>query len=120
MSDIEEEIRDECAKVGEVIKVTLYDLEPDGVVHVRFKDPSAARNCVEIMDGRYFDNQQVVAYIPVAKETWKKTGKKKADSMLDEDERQAEEIAERKRIENYGKFIEEGDNEGEIEDPTKK
>jgi HIV Tat-specific factor 1 len=46
--DIKEEIRDECATIGEVTNVVLYDKEPEGVVTVRFKDPADALTCVEV------------------------------------------------------------------------
>lgn len=46
--DIKEDIRDECAKLGEVTNVVLYDKEPQGVVSVRFTDPDAARHCVQV------------------------------------------------------------------------
>jgi hypothetical protein len=46
--DIKEDIRDECAKLGNVSNVILYDLEPDGVASVKFTDPDAAQACVKV------------------------------------------------------------------------
>jgi HIV Tat-specific factor 1 len=46
--DIKEDIRDECAKLGNVSNVVLYDLEPDGVASVKFTDPDAAQACVKV------------------------------------------------------------------------
>ena len=57
-------IREECEKLGEVTNVVLYDLEQDGVVSVKYKKPESAAACVELMDGRAFGGQRVEAYIP--------------------------------------------------------
>lgn len=46
--EIKEDIRDECAKLGNVTNVVLYDLEPDGVASVKFSDSDAAKACVEV------------------------------------------------------------------------
>ena len=48
MLDIKEDIREECAKIGDVTNVVLYDKEPDGVASVRFSSPEAARACVNV------------------------------------------------------------------------
>ena len=46
--DIKEDIREECAKLGEVTNVVLYDKEPDGVASVRFSNSEAANACVRV------------------------------------------------------------------------
>ena len=46
--DIKEDIRDECAKLGDVTNVVLFDKEPDGVASVRFSNPEAAKACVRV------------------------------------------------------------------------
>jgi HIV Tat-specific factor 1 len=74
--DIKEDIREECAKLGEVTNVVLYDLEEEGVASVRFREEDAARACVELMDGRSFAGQTVVAYLSEGKEGFKKSKKK--------------------------------------------
>lgn len=48
MLEIKEDIRDECAKVGDVTNVVLFDKEPDGVASVRYADAEAARACVGV------------------------------------------------------------------------
>ncbi|KAH8675844.1 hypothetical protein BX600DRAFT_546586 [Xylariales sp. PMI_506] len=73
--DIKEDIREECAKLGVVTNVVLYDLEEDGVVSVKFKTPEAAEACVELMDGRAFDGRTVRATFPTGKEKYRKSGK---------------------------------------------
>ena len=48
MLDIKEDIREECAKLGEVTNVVLFDKEPDGVASVRYSNPEAANACVKV------------------------------------------------------------------------
>lgn len=54
MLDIKEDIREECAKLGTVTNVVLYDKEPDGVVSVRFADTDVAVACVKV-NGPFYD-----------------------------------------------------------------
>lgn len=46
--DIKEDIREECAKLGEVTNVVLFDKEPDGVASVRFSNAQSASACVRV------------------------------------------------------------------------
>lgn len=48
MLEIKEDIREECAKVGDVTNVVLFDKEPDGVASVRYADAEAAKECVKV------------------------------------------------------------------------
>ena len=48
MLDIKEEIREECAKLGDVSNVVLFDKERDGVASVRYADAEAAKACVRV------------------------------------------------------------------------
>ncbi|PWY89790.1 putative nuclear mRNA splicing factor-associated protein [Aspergillus heteromorphus CBS 117.55] len=108
--DIKEDIRDECSKLGEVTNVVLYDREPEGVVSVRFLDPEAARECVKMMDGRYFGGTRVDAYIADGSEKFKKTNEKRAaledlaekgfDHVSDEDDE------EEQRLDEFGTWLE--------------
>jgi HIV Tat-specific factor 1 len=74
--DIKEDIREECAKLGEVTNVVLFDLEQDGIASVRFSNTEAARACVQVMNGRSFAGQTVVAYLSDGKEVFRKSKKK--------------------------------------------
>ena len=76
--DIKEDIRDECSKTGDVTNVILYDLEPDGVASVRFKDKESAERCVSLMRGRKFDGRTVEAELAEGKGGWRKS-----DSRVD-------------------------------------
>ena len=46
--EIKEDIREECAKLGEVTNVVLYDQEPNGVASIRFREEDAAQSCVKV------------------------------------------------------------------------
>lgn len=70
--DIKEDIRGECAKLGDVTNVVLFDGEEDGVASVRFASPEAARACVRLMDGRNFDGRVVKAYVSSGREQFRK------------------------------------------------
>lgn len=48
MLEIKEDIREECARVGDVTNVVLFDKEPDGVASVRFANPEDAKACVRV------------------------------------------------------------------------
>ncbi|KAI2635303.1 hypothetical protein GGS21DRAFT_75060 [Xylaria nigripes] len=75
MLDIKEDVRDECAKIGAVTNVVLYDLEEDGVVSVKFQSPEAAAACIDVMDGRAFDGRTVRATIASGKENYRRSDK---------------------------------------------
>ena len=48
MLEIKEDIREECAKLGEVTNVALFDKEQDGVASVRFSNAESAAACVRV------------------------------------------------------------------------
>lgn len=73
--DIKDDIREECEKLGAITNVTLYDLEEDGIVSVKFQSPKSAEACIELMDGRAFDGRVVRATFATGKEKFKKSGK---------------------------------------------
>ncbi len=75
MLEIKEDIRDECAKLGIVTNVILYDLEEEGIASVKFNTPEAAAACVDLMDGRAFDGRTVRATIASAKEKYRRSDK---------------------------------------------
>lgn len=81
--EIKEDIRDECSKLGTITNVVLFDLEPAGIVSVKFKDTEAAEACIQLMDGRSFDGRVVEADFATGKEKYRKSSKDQAD---DEDD----------------------------------
>lgn len=77
--EIKEDIREECAKLGTVTSVVLYDREPEGIVTVRFKEPEAAERCVALMNGRKFDARTVVAEFGTGRERFRMNDKAKEE-----------------------------------------
>ncbi|KAL2885311.1 Splicing factor U2AF-associated protein 2 [Ceratocystis lukuohia] len=73
--DIKEDIRDECSKLGTVTNVILFDMEPEGIVSVKFKEIEAAHACVRMMHGRNFGGQVVEAGLATGKEKFKQSSK---------------------------------------------
>ncbi|TPX14265.1 uncharacterized protein E0L32_000659 [Thyridium curvatum] len=71
--EIKEDIREECAKLGDVTNVILYDQEEEGVVSVKFKKTEAAEACIRLMDGRNFDGRVVEASLATGKEKYQKS-----------------------------------------------
>ncbi|GJC80132.1 splicing factor U2AF-associated protein 2 [Colletotrichum liriopes] len=71
--EIKEDIREECAKLGNVTNVVLYDEEPDGVVSVKFSQPQSAQACIQLMNGRSFDGRVVEASVATGRERFKKS-----------------------------------------------
>ncbi|KAK9466663.1 hypothetical protein V1512DRAFT_263155 [Lipomyces arxii] len=59
--DIKQDIREGCEEIGPVTNVVLYDLEPDGIISVRFQHQQDALECVRQMDGRFFDGKRLEA-----------------------------------------------------------
>ncbi|KAG5645215.1 hypothetical protein DXG03_006733 [Asterophora parasitica] len=41
--DLKEDVREECASLGDVTNVVLYDKEKDGIMTVKFRDPVSAK-----------------------------------------------------------------------------
>lgn len=95
--DLKEDVRDECSSLGEVTNVTLYDLEPEGVMTVKFRDPVSAQACIIRMNGRFFDGRQVVAELFTGKERFKRSDAK--DDYGEGDE------AEKKRLDDFAQWL---------------
>lgn len=68
---------------------------------MRFATAEAAKACVRIMDGRFFATRKLEAYIADGSEKFKKTSEKKVEFEEGEGE-------EGKRLDEFGKWLEEG------------
>ncbi|KAH0558616.1 hypothetical protein GP486_004733 [Trichoglossum hirsutum] len=99
--DIKDDVREECAKLGEVTNVVLFDKEAEGVASVRFADADAAKACVRLMDGRYFSGTRVEAYIADGTEKFRKSSERKFDAH---DEGEGDE--EGQRLDKFGSWLE--------------
>ena len=111
--DIKEDIRDECTRLlhlqgaggDQVTNVVVYDLEPDGVVGVKFREAAAARICGKAMDGRMFAGLRVEAVVSRGKEGFRKSAKG-----------EEEEGEEEERLKGFGEWLEkDGGGDGDAE-----
>lgn len=59
--DLAVEIAEECANIGQVLKVTPIERSKQGLVCVKFKTSSEAEECIRVMDGRFFAGRTVEA-----------------------------------------------------------
>ncbi|KAG5518800.1 hypothetical protein PMAC_002771 [Pneumocystis sp. 'macacae'] len=98
--DLKEDILEECSKIGNVTNVVLFDLEPEGVVSVRFSDEESALVCVKIMNGRYFGGKIVEAKIYDGKVRYRKSSNRTVDEN---------DIDEQTRLEKFGHWLESGE-----------
>ncbi|KAI8913557.1 hypothetical protein EDD86DRAFT_187279 [Gorgonomyces haynaldii] len=94
--ELKQDVREECEKIGSVTNVILYDLEPEGVIAVRFRTSEAAEQCVQKMHGRAFAKRRIQSYIASGHETFQ---------MSKEDEE-----SQRKRQEAYEAWVDKQQN----------
>lgn len=89
--EFQQDLRDECSKLGEVRKVIIYDRHPEGVAQINMGSPEEADEVVKLLNGRWFMKRQLVA------ETWDGKTKYKiaeTDSQINQ------------RMDNWDKFLE--------------
>ena len=86
-SDITEDVREECEKLGAIANITLFDQEADGVVTVRFADARAAAACIRAFQGRWFDHRQIGARKGTGEDRFKKMRKGAREKEEEERER---------------------------------
>ncbi|KAI4302074.1 hypothetical protein L6164_035291 [Bauhinia variegata] len=60
-SELEEDVKEECVKLGPVDSIKVCENHPQGVVLVKFKDRKDAQKCIELMHGRWFAGRQIHA-----------------------------------------------------------
>lgn len=99
LSEITADIREEMEKLGEIVNLTVYDREKDGVVSIKFEDEAAAQACVKLNDGRMFAGEKIEAYIYDGTERFRKAKRERGDK--DEEEE--------KRLEAFGDWLENED-----------
>ncbi|KAF8671581.1 hypothetical protein HU200_049904 [Digitaria exilis] len=61
LSELEEDVREECTKFGPVDNVKVCENHPQGVILVKFKDRKDGAKCIEKMNGRWFGGRQIHA-----------------------------------------------------------
>jgi hypothetical protein len=106
--ELAEEVGEECEKLGEVSRITVFSAHPEGVVMVRFKSAGAAAEALSVFNGRYFGGQLVTC------EFW--DGATDYGKALSHDAREAAEAEEQRRIESFGAWLEQGSDEEQAEE----
>eukprot|EP00188_Purpureofilum_apyrenoidigerum_P000993 Plantae.Rhodophyta-Purpureofilum_apyrenoidigerum.ctg15059.p1 GENE.Plantae.Rhodophyta-Purpureofilum_apyrenoidigerum.ctg15059~~Plantae.Rhodophyta-Purpureofilum_apyrenoidigerum.ctg15059.p1 ORF type:complete len:442 (+),score=123.00 Plantae.Rhodophyta-Purpureofilum_apyrenoidigerum.ctg15059:65-1390(+) len=94
--ELQQDIEDESNKFGEVEKVTVFERNPEGAVAIKFKQSASAENCIENMNGRFFDGRKLEADFYDGKSDYR--------VKETEEERQ-------RRLKEWDKWLEEGENE---------
>jgi len=105
-TDLKSDIKEEAEKIGEVEVVTVFERNPEGVVAIKFREPSDAEKCLETMNGRYFAKRQLTA-------EW-------YDGITNYKVKESEE-EQKKRIDEFGDWLEnQTSSEDEQEDEDHK
>ena len=72
IEEIEDDLYEECSKIGKVENVVLFDRELQGIMSVRFANTTAAKACVRKMDGRAYEGRYLTAQIANGTERFNK------------------------------------------------
>ncbi len=59
---MESDVLEECEKLGEVIRIRIFEFNPEGVVEVKFKEAVAAQECIDLMNGRNYGGKTVECF----------------------------------------------------------
>jgi len=96
IEEIESVIREEAEEKdwGVIQRILVFDLEPDGLVQIRFTNPENAEKAKKIMNGRSFDFKTLEAWVMQTKQRYKMTHFRKDGDEEEED-----------RLEKYGRDI---------------
>jgi len=79
-------------------------LESDGIMTVKFKEPIAAQACILKMNRRFFAGRQVEAFLYDGKRRYRKSGPGTNASTTGTGDTDVEE---KKRLEEFARFLEE-------------
>ncbi|KAJ8945346.1 hypothetical protein NQ318_009741 [Aromia moschata] len=94
--EFQQDLREECSKLGEVRKVIIYDRHPEGVAQINMSCPEEADQAVELLNGRWFMKRQLSAEIWDGRTKYRIA---ETDSEITE------------RLDKWDKFLEGGHNE---------
>lgn len=73
--EIKQDMRDVAERYGTVTNLTLFDLEKDGIVTVRFKDFDEAEKFVEAYNGKRYSERELELTIAEDKPKFKKSSR---------------------------------------------
>lgn len=58
---IREDMQDGCADFGDVKNITVFEGSPEGAVAVKFATATEAKECIRVMDNRWYDKRRISA-----------------------------------------------------------
>ncbi|CAN6471854.1 unnamed protein product [Victoria cruziana] len=61
LMELEEDVAEECSKLGPIDSVKVCENHPQGVALVKFKDRKDVLKCIQLMNGRWFGGRQIHA-----------------------------------------------------------
>lgn len=82
--DLKKDVKEECSNLGVVERVRLFENNPEGVVHVIFKYQHSAQQCVNLMNGRFFNKRKLECYFYDGKDYFIKESKEEEFKRLEE------------------------------------
>jgi HIV Tat-specific factor 1 len=84
--EIKQDMRDVAEKYGTVTNLTLFDLEKDGIVTVRFKEFEEAEQFVEAYNGKRYSERALELSIAEDKPKFKKSSRHEGIELDGEDD----------------------------------
>lgn len=100
--ELEQDVASECGKCGEIDKITVFSKNIRGIVIVKFKTSFAAQECIRTMNGRFFSGRRLRSYF------WDGVANYAQMSSKQEEEEEKKELA---RIDEFGDWLEEEQEE---------
>lgn len=71
-SDIIEDVREECSKYGNIIKIWLNTKNIDGKIYIKYTKNDESLKAFQCLNGRYFGGSLINAYF-ISNATWEST-----------------------------------------------
>ena len=60
--ELQEDLGEECGKMGPLEKVTIFERHPEGVVILKYGTAFAAEQCVKLMNNRFFAGRKLQCF----------------------------------------------------------
>ncbi|SBT41576.1 splicing factor 1, putative (SF1) [Plasmodium ovale wallikeri] len=71
-SDIIEDVKEECSKYGNIVKIWLDTKNIDGKIYIKYSNKDESLKAFQFLNGRYFGGSLINAYF-IANEVWDAT-----------------------------------------------
>jgi HIV Tat-specific factor 1 len=83
--DIKDDMAEEAEKHGEFTTITLFDMEADGVVTIRFRDFESAEKFRAAVNGKGYAHRKLQVTIPEDRVRFKKSSRAQEPDSSDEE-----------------------------------